>query len=220
MDSQAKLQRALEERRIRPVGEAREIATDVRIVAATNRDLWPEVQEGRFREDLYFRLQVFPLRLPSLRERREDVAELARHLLTRIGTGPSRLSEDALNALRAYEWPGNVREMLNVLRRASLFSSGDEMTGELVRRMIAASVFGAHPGRSLTSVSTPGGLAAAPELGGDEQPMTLADLERTHIEKTLTRVEGNITKAAVMLGIDRRTLQRKLRAWGIAANDE
>ncbi len=202
LESQAKMLRALEERRIRPVGETREVPVDVRIVAATNRDLWVEAQSGRFREDLYFRLQVFPLRLPPLRERREDLAELAAHLLARIGSGPTRLGDDAVSALRAYEWPGNVRELLNVLRRASLFASGEVLDAELVRRMIAASVFGHAP--------RPPDPAPAAETP-DHTTISLAELERAHIDRTLARVGGNITKAAVMLGIDRRTLQRKLK---------
>lgn len=217
LDSQAKLLRALEERKIRPVGEPREVPVDVRIVAATNRDLWPEVQAGRFREDLYFRLQVFPLRLPSVRERLSDVPELAMHLLGRVGGAPRKLSADALVALTSYEWPGNVRELLNVLRRASLFATGEELDGELVRRMIAASVFSRPSSHALASRTTP--LSPSPATDGMET-MSLAELERAHIEKTLVRTGGNITKAASSLGIDRRTLQRKLRAYGIAASDE
>lgn len=218
LDSQAKLLRALEERKIRPVGEAREIPVDVRIVAATNRDLWPEVQAGRFREDLYFRLQVFPLRLPSVRERLSDVPELAMHLLGRVGGIPRRLSSEALVALTSYEWPGNVRELLNVLRRASLFATAEVLDGELVRRMIAASVFSRPSASSSISrvISAPVSFGAA----DDTETMSLAELERAHIEKTLLRTGGNITKAATSLGIDRRTLQRKLRAYGIAASDE
>jgi DNA-binding NtrC family response regulator len=213
LESQAKLLRAIEERKIRPVGEPRESSVDVRIVAATNRDLWGEVQGGRFREDLYFRLQVFPLRLPPLRERPEDVPELAEHLLERIGGAPRKLAADALSALRSYDWPGNVRELLNVLRRASLFATSDVLDGELVRRMIAASVF-AHP----SAKAKPAPAAEARAEG--ETTATLAELERAHIEKTLARMGGNITKAAASLGIDRRTLQRKLRSYGIAAGDE
>lgn len=216
LDSQAKLLRAIEERRIRGVGEQREVAVDVRIIAATNHDLWAEVQAGRFREDLYFRLQVFPLRLPSVRERIEDVPELTAHLLERIGGPARRLSPDSLVALRAYDWPGNVRELLNVLRRASLFATSDVLDAELVRRMVAASVF-AHPSASVRA--TLPSTAVAPSEG-EPATMSLAELERSHIEKTLARMGGNITKAASSLGIDRRTLQRKLRAYGIAAGDE
>jgi DNA-binding NtrC family response regulator len=209
IDSQAKLLRALEARHIRPVGASKEVAVDARIIAATNRDLWQEVQAGRFREDLYFRLQVFPVVIPPLRARREDIPELAAHLLGRIG-GPARhLTDDAAPPLGAYEWPGNVRELLNVLRRASLFCEGDAIDGALVRRMIAASVFGqagvaAHPLPEAVPPSDP------PTSG-----KSLAEVERAHIERVLSQMDGNVTRAAQALGIDRRTLQRKLKSYGL-----
>ncbi len=212
LESQAKLLRALETRQIRGVGDTREVPVDVRIVAATNRDLWLEVSEGRFREDLYFRLQVFPIVLAPLRERPEDVVPLASHLLARLG-GPERtLAEDAKKALAAHPWPGNVRELLNVLRRASLFATGPEIDGPLVRRMLAASVF-AQP------VARPASPARTDAEPDNETPMRLADVERQHIERTLERMGGNITRAATSLGIDRRTLQRKLRSYGIASDE-
>ena len=224
LDSQAKLLRALEERRIRPVGEAREIPVNVRIVAATNRDLWAEVTAGRFREDLYFRLQVFPLRLPPLRERVSDIPELAVHLLERIGASARRLDAGAVSALTAHHWPGNVRELLNVLRRASLFAGADDVLGgELVRRMVAASIF-AHPSMAWRAPTPPPVVPMAPAApavtAADDENLSLAELERQHIERTLTRMGGNVTRAALALGIDRRTLQRKLKAYGIAASDE
>lgn len=210
LDSQAKLLRALETRMIRPVGEKREIAVDARIVAATNRDLWAEVSAGRFREDLYFRLQVLPIVLEPLRNRPDDVAPIAEHLLSRLG-GAHRLSESAIEVLRAYRWPGNVRELLNVLRRSTLFAERDELDGELVRRMIAASVF-AH---GATAPAFPASVPAPPESSPASGATSLADMERTHIERVLQEMGGNITRAATALGIDRRTLQRKLRGYGI-----
>ncbi len=209
LESQAKLLRALETRAIRSVGDSKEVPVDVRIIAATNRDLWHEVLEGRFREDLYFRLSVFPIVLPPLRDRPEDVTPLAEHLLTRLGGPPRVLAEDAEKALAGHEWPGNVRELLNVLRRASLFAAGAEIDGALVRRMLAASVF-AQP-----VVRAP----APPPERDAAAPMRLADVERQHIERTLEQMGGNITRAASSLGIDRRTLQRKLRSYGISAEE-
>ncbi|HEY8431826.1 MAG TPA: sigma-54 dependent transcriptional regulator, partial [Sandaracinaceae bacterium] len=215
LESQAKLLRALETRRVRGVGDSREVPVDVRIIAATNRDLWTEVQEGRFREDLYFRLSVFPIVLPPLRERREDVVPLAEHLLGRLG-GPERtLDDEAKKALEAHDWPGNVRELLNVLRRASLFATGTTIDGPLIRRMLAASVF-AQPSARAAQAPRP----AAAEPPASEPPMRLADVERQHIERTLERMGGNITRAATSLGIDRRTLQRKLRSYGITSTDD
>ncbi|MFT5354285.1 MAG: DNA-binding NtrC family response regulator [Polyangiales bacterium] len=200
IDLQAKLLRVLETRKVRGVGESMEHEVDARIVAATNRDLWQDVQDGRFREDLYFRLQVFPLVLRPLRERREDIVPMAERLLTRVSTTTS-LSESAKEALIEYDWPGNVRELLNVLRRAALFAEAQEMEASMIRRMIAASVFGHREAR-----------AAAPSTPPSDQ--SLADVERSHIERVLTSLGGNITQAAVQLGIDRRTLQRKLKAFG------
>jgi len=203
--------RALEARTIRPVGEKREIAVDVRIVAATNRDLWTEVSAGRFREDLYFRLQVLPIVLEPLRRRPDDVAPLAEHLLSRLG-GKHRLTPDAIEVLRTYRWPGNVRELLNVLRRSALFAEHEDLDGELVRRMIAASVF-AH-GASAPALPSLA-VASTHEPTVQSGSSNLADVERTHIERVLNEMGGNITRAATALGIDRRTLQRKLRGYGI-----
>ncbi|MCB9601844.1 MAG: sigma-54-dependent Fis family transcriptional regulator [Sandaracinus sp.] len=222
IDSQAKLLRALEARKVRAVGDGRETDVDVRIVAATNRDLWSEVNAGRFREDLYFRLQVFPIVLPPLRSRPDDVAPLAEHLLGRLGFAGLRLDDSALVALRAYDWPGNVRELLNVLRRASLFAQGGILDGELVRRMIAASVFG----HATTSARRGGSTFPEPREERTSDPgrsgelplpesASLAEVERAHIERVLAAQGGNITKAAIALGIDRRTLQRKLKAYGM-----
>ncbi len=206
LDSQAKLLRALETRQIRPVGEKREVSVNVRIIAATNRDLWAEVGAGRFREDLYFRLQVLPVVLWPLRRRSEDIVPLAEHLLGRLGT-VHRLDEDARQALLSYRWPGNVRELLNVLRRSTLFAESDVLDGALVRRMIAASVF-AH-GESVRPAAT------APSGASPSGSVALADVERSHIERVLNEMGGNVTRAASALGIDRRTLQRKLKAYGL-----
>ena len=205
LESQAKLLRAIETKAIRPVGESGETEVDVRIIAATNRDLWAATQAGRFREDLYFRLQVFPVLIRPLRERPEDIEPLARHLLARLGKNDLALDSESLAALQEYDWPGNVRELLNVLRRASLFSISDTIGGDLVRRMIAASVFGNARDSTPTADSGPSGRTS------------LADVERDHIETVLREMDGNITRAAAALGIDRRTLQRKLRGYGIEA---
>ena len=203
LESQAKLLRAIETKAIRPVGESGETEVDVRIVAATNRDLWEETQGGRFREDLYFRLQVFPVLIRPLRERTTDIAPLAAHLIARLGRTDIERDPQALAALREYDWPGNVRELLNVLRRASLFAISNTIDGDLVRRMIAASVFG-------------NARDSAPPAAREEPGrVSLAEVEREHIERVLRDMEGNITKAAAALGIDRRTLQRKLRSYDL-----
>ena len=205
LESQAKLLRAIETKTIRPVGESGETEVDVRIIAATNRDLWAETQAGRFREDLYFRLQVFPVLIEPLRERPEDIEPLAKHLLARLGKSNLTMDAECLAALNEYDWPGNVRELLNVLRRATLFAISDTLGGDLVRRMIAASVFGNAR------------ESAPPAQPSQKGRTSLADVERDHIESVLREMNGNITKAAASLGIDRRTLQRKLRTYGIEA---
>ncbi len=205
LESQAKLLRSIETKTIRPVGDSGELEVDVRIVAATNRDLWAETQAGRFREDLYFRLQVFPILIQPLRDRPDDIEPLAHHLLERLGKEDVALDDESVAALREYDWPGNVRELLNVLRRASLFAISSEVDADLIRRMVAASVFGN------ARESTP------PEDPSETSRTSLADVERSHIERILREKEGNITKAAAALGIDRRTLQRKLRSYGIEA---
>jgi DNA-binding NtrC family response regulator len=207
LDCQAKLLRALETRRTRPVGASREVDVDVRIIAATNRDLWNEVRAGTFREDLFFRLQVLPILLPPLRDRVEDVMPLTEHLLQRIGAPSTRLDDAAIAAMCAYRWPGNVRELLNVLRRCVLFADGPVIDGALMRRMLAASVFGyAEHDKERVSPTAPPPRSDRPI---DQQ--NLAKLERAHIDEVLSRMEGNVTRAASALGIDRRTLQRKLK---------
>jgi two-component system nitrogen regulation response regulator GlnG len=216
LDCQAKFLRALETRRFRPLGGSREQESNVRIIAATNRDLWGEVRAGSFREDLFFRLQVLPIVLPALRDRREDVPLLARHLLDRIGAEQATIDADAEAAMIAYEWPGNVRELLNVLRRCVLFADAPVIDGALMRRMLAASVFGHAEQRPdlarerISSTSLPPLPPAAPSAS-ERGDRSLAELERAHIEEVLARCDGNVTRAATALGIDRRTLQRKLK---------
>jgi two-component system nitrogen regulation response regulator GlnG len=217
LDCQAKFLRALETRRFRPLGASREQDSDVRIIAATNRDLWNEVKSGAFREDLFFRLQVLPIVLPPLRDRPEDVAPLVRHLLERIGSGQHVVEPEAEEAMLVYNWPGNVRELLNVLRRSVLFADSPSIDIGLMRRMLAASVFGhaerPEPVREvlvrepLRESFVPGELHRPSSTGRS----SLAELERAHIEEVLSRCDGNVTRAATALGIDRRTLQRKLK---------
>jgi DNA-binding NtrC family response regulator len=209
LELQAKLLRALEARRIRPVGEAKEISADARIVAATNRDLWAEVRAGRFREDLYFRLQVFPIVIPPLRARVEDIPPLALHLLERVSSRVT-LTDEAMRVLTAHSYPGNVRELLNVLRRAALFADGDRIDGELARRMIAASAFAYGPAEAAP-------VEPAAVVRSERAASTsLADVERAHIEHVLREMDGNVTRAASALGIDRRTLQRKMKSYGMS----
>ncbi|HEX6865339.1 MAG TPA: sigma-54 dependent transcriptional regulator, partial [Thermoanaerobaculia bacterium] len=194
---QVKLLRVLEERQIMRVGGSELIDVDFRLIAATNRDLEKEVAEGRFREDLYYRLKVVTLRIPPLRERPGDIAQLAEHFLALFcqehGKPPKRLSPEALELLSRYSWPGNVRELRNVMESAVVFSQGDEISpAELPLEV-----------RESTSVSTVGAPVQA-VVGG---PRTMADIERQAILETLERTDGHRAKAADILGIGLRTLQ-------------
>jgi DNA-binding NtrC family response regulator len=186
---QAKLLRALQEKTVRPVGGNEEVQLDLRVVSASNRDLAAEVREGRFREDLYYRLAVIPIRLPSLRERPEDIPLLARHFLDRVAAGLSRsfegFSDEALAQLVAHRWPGNVRELENVVERAATLARSP---------VIGPADLGLD-------------FAAPGPLETRARP-TLAELERRYIEQVLAEAGGDKVRAARVLGISVRTLQR------------
>ena len=183
---QPKLLKVLEERTFRRLGGTSELRSDARVVAATNQPLAQRVQEGAFRADLYYRLQVLTLALPPLRERRDELAELARA----FAPGGSRLSEAALRAIERYDWPGNVRELKNTLWRASLLAEGSEV----------------QP-RHLSLPELPGPAAPA--------PVTLAEVERAAIVDALGVTGGNRMQAAQRLGIARSTLLEKIKRLGI-----
>ena len=205
---QAKLLRALQEGEIRRVGDSRMMRVDVRVIAATNRDLEEEVRQGAFREDLYYRLNVFPIRLPALRDRREDIPLLVEHFLARIAEGarghPRRLSPDALRALMSYPWPGNVRELGHVLERAALLSEG-ELIGE---RDLPPQL--TRPREELT-VALPEDALAIPET----ITRVVREVERVLIRRALARTANNRTEAARLLGLSRRALVYKLKEYGL-----
>jgi len=195
---QAKLLRVLEERRFERLGGSTPISVDVRWVAATHRDLRAMSQEGTFREDLYHRLAVFPIRLPPLRERREDIVPLAESLLAQLSasagrSAPARLDEASKALLQGEGWPGNVRELRNVLERATILTDGPDIKPEHV--WIEASAPPAETG---------------PRSSEDG---SLADLERQTIQRTLAAVGGNRRAAAARLGIGLRTLYEKLKRY-------
>ncbi len=197
-DLQARLLRAIQERSFERVGGNQTVEVDVRWVAATNRDLAARVQEGAFREDLYFRLAVFPVKLPPLRDRIEDIEPLARQLLAtkarEVGRPGLRLSAPAIAALRRMPWPGNVRELANCLERAAILCDGDEI----------------GPGLLTGAASLPrSGAGGAPPLP------TMAEAERHAIASALAHFEGNRRKAAEHLGIGERTLYDKLRKYDL-----
>ncbi len=197
--TQVKLLRALQEREVIPVGSSEAVPVDVRIVAATNRDLEEEISRGSFRSDLYYRLNVIQLRLPPLRERREDIPLLAQHFLQRSSDEERSftLSDAAHRTLSEYDWPGNVRELENALERAVVVSKGDVIEA------------GALPDRVRE--------APRPRLASVELPPnpTMEVVERAYILWVLESEGGNKTKAAEVLGIDPSTLYRKLNRYGI-----
>lgn len=214
--TQASLLRTLQEKTIRRVGGGKDIKVDVRIVCATHRDLKAEVAAGRFREDLYFRLMVFPIELPSLAERREDIPALVAHFMRELrGDIPhpvSGVSSDALDAMMAYAWPGNVRELRNVVHRAMLATSQQEVgVGDLpseVRRILLPSL---PPSISMApgvSISPPGGDVAI--FQDDDIVIPLKELEEREIRKALRVTEGSVGEAAKLLGIGRATLYRRI----------
>ncbi|HYX25135.1 MAG TPA: sigma-54 dependent transcriptional regulator [Thermoanaerobaculia bacterium] len=200
---QVKLLRVLEERQVMRVGGGELIPVDFRLIAATNRDLEKEVAEGRFREDLYYRLKVVTLRIPPLRERPGDIQPLAEHFLALFcqehGKAPKRLSEGTLELLSRYPWPGNVRQLRNVMESAVVFSLAEEVTPADLPIEV----------RESSTISTTGS-AVQPVAG---KPRTMADIERQAILETLARTEGHRAKAADILGIGLRTLQRKLKEY-------
>ncbi|MCC7546570.1 MAG: sigma-54-dependent Fis family transcriptional regulator [Burkholderiales bacterium] len=203
---QAKLLRVLQEREVERVGGKRPIALDVRVLATSNRDLEAEVQAGRFREDLYYRLNVFPLRVPALRERRRDILPLARAVLARAARGRSgrafSLSAEAESRLTAYTWKGNIRELENVMQRAMILAPGASIEVEHL------CLPGGDAASDMARTGAPAGIAApaAPK----PLPADLKSLERAHILDTLASVGGVRKAAAERLKMSERTLRYKL----------
>jgi DNA-binding NtrC family response regulator len=194
---QTRLLRVMEDRAVRPVGGNRETPVDVRIVAATNRDLSAEVEKGAFREDLYYRLNVLSIRMPALRERVADLPELINHfaatLADELGIPVPELDELEIKRLARYNWPGNIRELKNVIERCLLLNQ--------------------HPSQCIHDVSEAPGAVADDEESGD---LTLAAIERRHILRVLDMEGGNKSAAARVLGVSRKTLERKCQAWGVS----
>ena len=210
LELQAKLLRALQEREVRPVGANHTTPMRARILAATNRDLAELVASGRFRKDLYFRLNVLNLRIPPLRDRREDIPALAMHFLERHQreTGKAHtLSDDALRAMMAFDWPGNVRELENAIERACALSSGPVLhMGDLPTQL--------HEFRRQKEVHEP--VAATGEITAPARPiLSIAAMERDAILGTIRHLNGDKLMAAKLLGIGKTTLYRKLKEYGI-----
>jgi DNA-binding NtrC family response regulator len=195
MDLQPRLLKVLEEKQFRRIGDVRSRSVDIRLIAATNRDLGQMVREGRFRPDLYFRINTIQLVIPPLRDRPEDIPHIARHLLDRMSQpAPIELTTGAVAALCEYDWPGNVRELRNALERAMLLAGG-------ATRLDRSDLhFERSPARSSPDLFT-------------EEVMTLGEMERHYIEHVLQRANGAVDRAAAWLGIARSTLYQKLRRY-------
>jgi two-component system response regulator HydG len=207
LDVQPQLLRFLETGEIRPIGQNRSIRVDTRVVAATNRDLQAMIGAGRFREDLYYRLNVLPLQLPPLRERREDIPLLAERFLQRftrrLGRPVETISRRAVVVLKSYEWPGNVRELENVIERGVMLAKGKELRPEHLLM----------PGHDAAA-----GAGAAATRGGVGDDLSVSELERLHVLAVLKRVGGNQKQAAQILEISKSTLWRKLKEYGVDAS--
>jgi two-component system, NtrC family, response regulator AtoC len=211
-DLQAKMLRVLEEREFERVGSSKPIKVDVRIIATTNRDLMNEVKRGRFREDLYYRLNVIPVILPSLRERGDDVPAIIQHYLTALSKEmgvKTQLSDDGLRLLAQYQWPGNVRELVNIVERLVVLNGNETIDAAAVRRCLP------ELGRETHAlVAQANGEKSAANL------VTLEEIERRHVLSVLEQLGGNKQAAADTLGISRRSLFDRLSRWrGDTADD-
>ena len=203
---QAKVLRALEQGEFERVGGAKTFQVDVRVIAATNKNLHAEVECGKFREDLYFRLNVVPLTAPPLRERREDVPELAEHFLNTYaeenGFLPKALSEETRDLLLQYDWPGNIRELKNLVERLSIMVSGDTIYPEDLP--------------TLDGMSIPKQPGSFPDLGvGKTLRQVREAVERHYIAEALERHGGNVTRASNALGIERTNLHKKIKQYDL-----
>ncbi|PSV03101.1 sigma-54-dependent transcriptional regulator [Photobacterium leiognathi] len=222
LSMQSSLLRALEQKAIRPVGAEREVQVDVRIVAATNRNLKKEVEEGRFRQDLYYRLNVLTIELPALRERVEDIPALAHHFTQQLskdlGMKPINWTHEDILAMQAYQWPGNIRELRNMMERCILLGKSpaeywQELNGD-------APALSAEDTSNQTSVSGNGDDKRPCQCHEDGQDQycyptdwTLKDVEKAHIMQVVDSHEGNKSAAARQLGVARKTLERKYKEW-------
>ena len=203
---QAKLLRVLQEREIQRVGGDQVLHVDVRVVTATNRDLQTEVAEGRFREDLFYRLNVMPMKVPPLRARRDDIPLLAQHFLEKYAKRNRKTAKGftplAMDMLIKYEWPGNVRELENIVERAVILMTGEHVT----ERQLPSNIVKIQPGEETA------GFVPLPAAQG---PRLLEDIEKEAILATLKAMDGNKSETARRLGITRKTLHNKLKSYGI-----
>lgn len=224
LDMQVKLLRVLQEGEVDPIGSKRPTPVDVRIISATNRNLDDQVAEGRFREDLYYRLNVFPIEVPSLRERREDIGALTEHFIQRFNAQErmkvSGLSQDAIDILRNYDWPGNVRQLENAVFRAMILSDGQtlkphdfpQISGQAPNLDFADNLSALTAATSINK----GGVSVVDPEGHLRR---LEDIERDLIQFAIDTYSGHMSEVARRLGIGRSTLYRKVREHGVDVED-
>jgi len=215
LDLQAKLLRALQEKEVRPVGATHSVPISARVLAATNRDLSTMVEQGHFRKDLYFRLNVVNLKIPPLRERKDDVPILAAHFLEGVhrDTGKGhRFSEEALRLITEYDWPGNVRELQHAVERSCAMSSGPVLHSVDLPTQLQD--FRAH--RREANMAGAGDSAAGANDGTSGAIVSIADMEKQAILGTIRQLKGDKLMAARLLGIGKTTLYRKLKEYGLA----
>lgn len=214
---QVKLLRALQERTVTRLGSSQSVSVDVRVICATNRDLQDLIREGQFREDLYYRVSVFPLNLPPLRQRREDIPITVRHFLRDKNTGkPVPIHPAAMEMLEAYHWPGNVRELHNVLRRAMVLAGDETIRVEHLPAHVQAAF-------SDRLAPMPPHASQMPFLGrpdAEGRMLTLDEIERIHINEAIQHYHGNLSQVARALAIGRTTLYRKLQRFGLITEPE
>jgi len=214
LETQGKIVRALQEQTFERVGGSRRVEVDVRVVASSNRDLSAEISAGRFREDLFYRLNVVPIRVPPLRERREDIPLLARHFMARGAAAariqPREFGEDALAALQAYTWPGNVRQLRNVVDWLLIMAPGD--AGEAV-----------HADMLPNEITAIAPTVVKWDKGSEIMTLPLRDarevFEREYLLAQVTRFGGNISRTAAFVGMERSALHRKLKSLGVFGNE-
>lgn len=213
LDLQAKLLRAIQEQEFERVGGTQSVRVDVRLVATTNRSLLAEVEAGRFRSDLYYRLNVVPMRSPPLRERTDDIPLLVHHFIkisaNDVGVAPPEISPEALDLLKRHDWPGNIRELSHTIERAVIFSGGKKLTPQSFESLKTGHVNQA-PARVVSH--SPGPEPVETPCCGEDQEVVLdlATLERATIARALEATGGHRSKAAQLLGISERTLRNKL----------
>jgi two-component system, NtrC family, response regulator AtoC len=223
VEMQVKLLRALQESEFERVGGIKTIHVDVRLITATNRDLKALIADGRFREDLYYRLAVVPISLPPLRDRKEDIPLLVAHFIAkynqRLGKRVARVDDEAMQMLLAYSWPGNIRELENLMERSVLFADGPVILGASLPDALRERVPG--PAVPIAAVGPLGAIAAPSGASMKEiVRQAQAELEKELISRALDETNGNVTRAAKRLQISRKSLQVKMKELGLRGDDE